>query len=112
MTIQDLSSIGELIAAIATLATLVYLAAQIRHNTRAIMATLFMRSQHFFAGNLIGFEHQGFAVAIVFDPLRVVARGHAHIGVPELRRHVAELHSRRQQVRCERVAEACHALQS
>ena len=33
MTIQDLGSIGELIAAIATIATLVYLAVQIRQNT-------------------------------------------------------------------------------
>ena len=34
MTIQDLGSIGELVGAIATVATLVYLATQIRHNTR------------------------------------------------------------------------------
>jgi hypothetical protein len=33
VTIQDLGSIGELIAAIATVATLVYLAIQIRQNT-------------------------------------------------------------------------------
>ena len=36
MTIQDLGSIGELIAAIATVATLGYLAVQIRQNTRTI----------------------------------------------------------------------------
>ena len=36
MTIQDLGSIGELIAAVATVATLVYLAAQIRQNSRQI----------------------------------------------------------------------------
>ncbi len=36
MTIQDLGSLGELIAAIATVATLVYLALQIRQNTRAL----------------------------------------------------------------------------
>ena len=36
MTIQELGSLGELIAAIATVATLVYLALQIRHNTRAL----------------------------------------------------------------------------
>ena len=35
MTIQDLGSIGELVAAIATIATLVYLAIQIRQNTFA-----------------------------------------------------------------------------
>ena len=39
MTIQDLGSIGELVAAIATLATLIYLAAQIRQNTRAVEAS-------------------------------------------------------------------------
>ena len=36
MTIQDLGSIGEFVAAIATLITLVYLAIQIRHNTREL----------------------------------------------------------------------------
>ena len=38
MTIQELGSIGELIAAIATVATLAYLAVQIRANTRAMQA--------------------------------------------------------------------------
>lgn len=36
MTIQELGSIGEFVAAIATLGTLVYLAAQIRQNTQAV----------------------------------------------------------------------------
>ncbi len=36
MSLQDLGSIGELIAAIATVATLFYLAVQIRHNSRAL----------------------------------------------------------------------------
>lgn len=36
MTIQDLGAIGELLAALATLATLVYLARQIGQNTRAM----------------------------------------------------------------------------
>ena len=36
MTIQDLGSIGEFVAAGATLITLVYLAMQLRHNTKAI----------------------------------------------------------------------------
>ena len=35
VTIQDLGSIGEFVAAIATVATLVYLAIQIRSNTAA-----------------------------------------------------------------------------
>jgi len=36
MTIQDLGSLGEFVAAVATVATLVYLAAQIRQNTSAL----------------------------------------------------------------------------
>jgi hypothetical protein len=36
MSIQDLGSIGELIAALATLGTLIYLALQIRQNTSAL----------------------------------------------------------------------------
>jgi hypothetical protein len=39
MTIQDLGSIGELIAAIATVLTLVYLAAQIRQNTQTVRSS-------------------------------------------------------------------------
>jgi hypothetical protein len=39
VTIQDLGSLGELIAAGATVATLVYLATQIRQNTRATRAS-------------------------------------------------------------------------
>jgi hypothetical protein len=38
VTIQDLGSIAELIAAFATVATLAYLAVQIRNNTRATQA--------------------------------------------------------------------------
>lgn len=41
MTIQDLGSIGEVIAAVATIATLVYLAAQVRQNTRALRSSTF-----------------------------------------------------------------------
>ena len=36
MTIQDLGSIGELVGAVATVATLAYLAIQIRSNTNAV----------------------------------------------------------------------------
>jgi hypothetical protein len=39
LTIQDLGSIGELIAAIATILTLVYLAAQIRQNTKTVRSS-------------------------------------------------------------------------
>lgn len=38
MTIQDLGSLGELIAAVATIATLGYLAIQIRQNTTSVRA--------------------------------------------------------------------------
>ena len=38
MTIQDLGSLGEFLAAIATLATLVYLAMQIRQNSESVKA--------------------------------------------------------------------------
>ena len=41
MTIQDLGSIGELLAAVATLITLIYLAAQVRQNTRALKSATF-----------------------------------------------------------------------
>ena len=44
VTIQDLGSIGELVAAIATLATLGYLAVQIRQNTRSMRAAAFQAS--------------------------------------------------------------------
>jgi len=36
VTLQDIGSIGELIGAVATVATLVYLAIQIRHNSRGL----------------------------------------------------------------------------
>jgi len=45
LTIQDLGSIGELIAALATVATLAYLALQIRQNTRAIQGSALRESQ-------------------------------------------------------------------
>ena len=38
LTIQDLGNIGEFVAAIATVVTLVYLAVQIRQNTRSLTA--------------------------------------------------------------------------
>ena len=41
MSIQDWGSIGELLAALATLATLIYLAAQVRQNTRALKSATF-----------------------------------------------------------------------
>ena len=44
MTIQDLGSLGELMAAIATVATLVYLAIQLKQNTRALRSQTFQQS--------------------------------------------------------------------
>ena len=41
MSIQDLGSVGELIAAIATVATLLYLATQIRQNTKSVQSSNF-----------------------------------------------------------------------
>ena len=43
MTLQDLGNIGEFVAAVATLFTLIYLAAQIRQNTRAVRSTAFQQ---------------------------------------------------------------------
>ncbi len=47
MTLQDLGSIGELVGAIATVGTLLYLAIQIRANTRTVRADA--RRSHFIA---------------------------------------------------------------
>ena len=41
MTVEQLGNIGEFVAAIATVITLVYLAFQLRQNTRALKATAF-----------------------------------------------------------------------
>ena len=46
MTIQDLGSIGELVAAIATIATLIYLALQIRQNTDSVRMSAEMNVSH------------------------------------------------------------------
>lgn len=46
MTIQDLGSIGELVAAVATVATLVYLAAQIRQNSVLIRSSTYHASNN------------------------------------------------------------------
>ena len=40
LTIQDLGALGELLGAVAVLATLIYLALQTRQNTLAIAAQL------------------------------------------------------------------------
>jgi hypothetical protein len=60
VTIQDLGSIGELVAAIATVATLGYLAIQIRQNTRALRGTSHEASVS---------RVQGWQLAIATDPV-------------------------------------------
>ena len=44
MTFQDLGSIGEIIAAVATLITLAYLALQLKQNTTALKSQTFQQS--------------------------------------------------------------------
>ena len=44
MTLQDLGSLGEFIGAIAVVISLVYLAAQIRQNTRALHSSSYAQS--------------------------------------------------------------------
>jgi len=44
MTIQDLGNLGELIAAVATAATLVYLPIQLKQNTRALRSKTLQQS--------------------------------------------------------------------
>ena len=43
MSIQDLGALGELIAAIATVATLIYLAVQLKQNTKALRSATFQQ---------------------------------------------------------------------
>jgi hypothetical protein len=50
VTLQDLGNIGEFVAAIATLITLIYLAAQIRQNTRAVRSSAFQQVVDSFSG--------------------------------------------------------------
>jgi hypothetical protein len=44
VTIQDLGSIGEFVAALATVATLIYLAVQIRQNTSSLRANAYQET--------------------------------------------------------------------
>ena len=41
MTLDQMGNVGEVVAALATVATLIYLAGQLRQNTRALKATAF-----------------------------------------------------------------------
>lgn len=46
MNIQDLGSAGEVVAAVATVATLVYLAIQIRQNTESVQTSSELSLSH------------------------------------------------------------------
>lgn len=50
MTIQDLGSLGEFVAALATIVTLIYLAIQIRQNTRSVRLAAESEASHQIAG--------------------------------------------------------------
>ncbi len=49
MTLQDLGNIGEFVGAIGVIASLVYLAAQIRQNTRSVRVSMFREAVRDFA---------------------------------------------------------------
>ena len=57
------------------------------------------------AGDLAQLELHRLAVSVALDPARVVARGHRHVSVAQLRRDAAKLNARREELRGERVAE-------
>ena len=62
MTLQDLGNIGEFIAAIGVIASLIYLAVQIRQNTRTLRGTF-----HDSSVNRI----QTWQLALVSDPVLI-----------------------------------------
>ena len=71
MTIQDLGSLGELVAAIATVATLIYLSIQIRQNTKsdefAVMDKITADISEF-SQNLLQDEHlQNVFINYIYD---------------------------------------------
>jgi hypothetical protein len=69
MTLDDLGNIGELVAAIATVATLGYLAFQIRQNTKAIRGS---------AAETV-MQSEIAAAALVIEHANVYRRGNADI---------------------------------
>ena len=54
MTIQDLGSIGELVGAVATVATLIYLAVQIRQNSKVLVQNSQMHATNTYRANIDG----------------------------------------------------------
>lgn len=83
VTLQDLGNIGEFVAAIATLITLIYLAAQIRQNTRAVRSSAFQQVVDSFSeiSLAIGLNRE---VSEIFDRARV---GLSALDSVERRRH-------------------------
>ena len=69
MTLNDLGNIGELVAAIATVATLGYLAIQIRQNTKAIRGS---------AAETV-MQSEISAAALIIEHANVYRRGNADI---------------------------------
>ena len=69
MTIQDLGSIGELIAAIATIATIAYLAVQVRQNTRALRSSTFQGISEQMAQNVEPIVKSGEVAALLIKGL-------------------------------------------
>jgi len=73
VTIQDLGSIGELVAAIATVVTLVYLAVQVRQNTRALRSSTFQDVSREMAHNVEPIVYQSDVAEILVKGLRGLA---------------------------------------
>ena len=67
MTLQDLGSLGEFVAAIATLATLIYLALQIRQNTRSVQVSAYHAAQRDVADILDSVSSDPELTRIFFD---------------------------------------------
>ena len=67
MTIQDYGSIGELVGAVATVATLLYLTFQIRQNTQSIRSSAFQAAQRDIADKLDGLSNDPELIRIYFE---------------------------------------------
>ena len=67
MSLQDLGNIGEAIGGIAVIVTIVYLAIQIRQNTRAVRAAAFQQVVDSFAEFSASLSHDRELVEIVIN---------------------------------------------
>ena len=59
MTLDQMGNVGEVVAALATVATLIYLAGQLRQNTRALKATAFQAVISEMGSNVQNLGHRG-----------------------------------------------------